>query len=211
MARGCAKASDPGPHNKPVQTKSVHTAEYNSNSISQLSGSWVALLLPPPVSPPSFVLNHSNEPAGGARTFVWNPFGRSRIVSHPTSTTTALLFFSIMDPTDPVQLPMNTQEVDPFFHDDENSLSDDSTVSSSSPHIQPPATSDIALTAPSPDRTVPPSPALPPPSATAPAPDSDDDEEEMPDLYIPALIAPTMFLPIPNVRLSYFFKPVSTW
>ena len=33
----------------------------------------------------------------------------------------------------------------------------------------------------------------------------------MPDLYIPALIAPTMFLPIPNVRLPYFSKPVLTW
>ena len=117
----------------------------------------------------------------------------------------------IMEPVDPVQPPENPQEVDPFFHDDEHSSSDDSTVSSSG-RLQVPATTDIALTAPPPDRTVQPSPALPPiPSASAPGPDSDDDEEEMPDLYIPALIAPTMFLPIPNVRFSYFFKPVLTW
>ena len=32
----------------------------------------------------------------------------------------------------------------------------------------------------------------------------------MPVLYIPALIVPTMFLPIPNVRLSCFSKPVLT-
>ena len=119
---------------------------------------------------------------------------------------------SIMDPVDPVQTPANTQEVDPFFHDDEHSSSDDSTVSSSSGRLQIPATTDIALTTPPPDRTAQPSPALPPlPTAPAPGPDSDDDDEEMPDLYIPALIAPTMFLPIPNVRFSCFFKPVLTW
>ena len=119
---------------------------------------------------------------------------------------------SIMDPVDPVQTPANTQEVNPFFHDDEHSSSDDSTVSSSSGRLQIPATTDIALTTPPPDRTAQPSPALPPlPTAPAPGPDSDDDDEEMPDLYIPALIAPTMFLPIPNVRFSYFFKPVLTW
>jgi hypothetical protein len=116
----------------------------------------------------------------------------------------------IMDPVDPIHPPENPQEVDALFHDDERTSSD-STVSSSSVHLQPPATIDIALTTPSPDRTVQPSPVLPPPPAPAPGPDSDEDEEEMPDLYIPALIAPTMFLPIPNVRLSYFFKPVLTW
>lgn len=117
----------------------------------------------------------------------------------------------IMDPVDPVQPPENPQEIDAFFHDDEHSSSGDSTVSSSSGRPQPPATTDIALTTSSPDRTAQPSPAPPPPSASAPGPDSDEDEEEMPDLYIPALIAPTMFLPIPNVRFSYFFKPVLTW
>ena len=116
----------------------------------------------------------------------------------------------IMDPADPVQPPVNPQEVDPFFRDDEISSSDDSTVSSSSAHLQLPATTDIALTTPPPDRTVKPPQAIPPPSVSAPGPDSDEDDEEMPDLYIPALIAPTMFLPIPNVRLSYF-KPVLTW
>jgi len=60
----------------------------------------------------------------------------------------------IMDPADPVHSPMNPQEVHAFFHDDENSLSDGSAVSSSSVHIQPPATIDIALTAPPPDQIV---------------------------------------------------------
>ena len=118
----------------------------------------------------------------------------------------------LMDPVDPTQLPETLQEVDPFFHDDDQSPSEDSTVSSSSGHLQHTATTDIALTTPPPDPTVEPSPAQPLQSASAaPGPDSDEDEEEMPDLYIPALIAPTMFLPIPNVRLSYFFKPVLIW
>jgi hypothetical protein len=117
----------------------------------------------------------------------------------------------IMEPVDPVQPLENPRKVDAFFHDDEHSSSDGSTVSSSSGQVQLPATTDIALTSPPPDRTVQLSPAIPSQSTSAPGPDSDEDEEEMPDLYIPALIAPTMFLPIPNVRLSYFFKPVLTW
>ena len=39
---------------------------------------------------------------------------------------------------------------------------------------------------------------VPPP----PSSDSDLDEEEVPDIYVPQLIVPTMFLPIPNVRRS---------
>jgi hypothetical protein len=114
-----------------------------------------------------------------------------------------------MDPTDPEQQPRNPREIDAFFHDDENSSSEDSTVSSSSAQAQPPATTDIALMSPPLDKTTQLPPAPQPLSASAPGPDSDEDEEEMPDLYIPALIAPTMFLPIPNVRLSYF-KPMLT-
>ena len=112
-----------------------------------------------------------------------------------------------MDTADPVQPPSNTREVDPFFHDDDDSSSEGSTVSSSSAQVPPPATTDISLTSPPPDRSAQLSPVIPPLSASAPGPDSDEDEEEMPDLYIPALIAPTVFLPIPNVRPSYFFEP----
>ena len=115
-----------------------------------------------------------------------------------------------MNASEPVQQLSNPREVDAFFYDDDDSSSEDSTVSSSSAQVQPPATIDIALMSPPPDKRIQMSPELPPPSATA-APDSDDDDEEMPDLYIPALIAPTMFLPIPNVRPSYFSQPVLTW
>jgi len=42
--------------------------------------------------------------------------------------------------------------------------------------------------------------------AVPPPPETDEDEDEGPDLYLPGLVIPTMFLPIPNVRrftLSY--------
>ena len=120
----------------------------------------------------------------------------------------------IMDPVDPIQPLTDPQEDDACLHDDEHVTSDDSAVPSSSTSVQPPVTADISSTIPPPDRTVQPSLELPPPSPPTPGPpgpDSDDEEVEMRDLYIPALIAPARFLPIPNLRLSYFFKPVLTW
>jgi hypothetical protein len=120
----------------------------------------------------------------------------------------------IMDPVDPLQPPVNSQEADVHPRGDEDGPSGDSGVSSYSPGVQPPSTADIALTTSPPDRTVQPSPAPPPQSESASdphGPDSDEDEVGMRDLYIPALIAPAMFFPIPNLRLSYFFKPVLTW
>jgi hypothetical protein len=111
-----------------------------------------------------------------------------------------------MDPADPVQLPENPQDVDPFFHDDEHfsiGRLDGFFV------VWPCPTSrhdryrlDDSTSRPN----RPTSTSSPSTDGVRPGPDSDEDEEEMPDLYIPALIAPTMFLPIPNVRLSYFFR-----
>ncbi|KAJ3530875.1 hypothetical protein NM688_g7650 [Phlebia brevispora] len=37
------------------------------------------------------------------------------------------------------------------------------------------------------------------------APSSEEDEEETPELYLPGLVLPTMFLPIPNVRFIALF------
>ena len=118
----------------------------------------------------------------------------------------------IVDPVDPVQPPENPQEVYAGAPNNERVSSADSAISLSSPVVQPPATPDIVLTIPPPDHTVQPSPALSPSSASISdphSPDSDEDDVEMRDLYIPALIAPARFLP--NLRLSYFFKPVLTW
>jgi hypothetical protein len=38
-----------------------------------------------------------------------------------------------------------------------------------------------------------------------PRPDSDNEDEEPPELYLPGLVIPTMFLPIPNVRPFLLF------
>jgi hypothetical protein len=59
---------------------------------------------------------------------------------------------------------------------------------------------------------MPPSPSLQSPNrnkAVPPPPTSDSDEEEAPELYLPGLCIPTMFLPIPNVRV--FSPPLLTW
>ena len=115
-----------------------------------------------------------------------------------------------LEPVDLVQPPMNPPEIDVVFHDEVIPSAQDSAVSLSSAHVQPPPASDIVLMTP-PDRTAQPSPALSPSSTPTPDPDIDEDGREMPDLHIPALFAPALFLPIPNVRISYFFKPVLTW
>ena len=46
----------------------------------------------------------------------------------------------------------------------------------------------------------------PPPPA---AEEDDEDEEDSPELYLPGLVLPTMFLPIPNVGSSPF--SMLTW
>lgn len=57
------------------------------------------------------------------------------------------------------------------------------------PNHEPPPSPNI-------NKDVPPTPLESPPS-------EEEDEEEPPELYLPGLIIPTMFLPIPNVRLDH--------
>jgi len=59
-------------------------------------------------------------------------------------------------------------------------------------------------------------PAVPPLNVNkdvppAPRPDSESDEDQVPDLYLPGLILPTMFLPIPNVRRSFSSNYLTWW
>ena len=122
----------------------------------------------------------------------------------------------IMDPVDPLQPLVNPQESDAPPREDKNGPSDDSGVSTPSPSVEPPVTIDIVLTAPPPDQTSQASPEPSPspqlePTPDLPGPDSDEDEVGIHDVHIPALIAPAIFFPIPNLRLSYIFKPVLTW
>lgn len=67
------------------------------------------------------------------------------------------------------------------------------------PLASPPAGSFVPVNV---NKDVPPPPTSTSPSPT-PAPASDtSSEEEAPELHTPALVAPTLFLPIPNVRFS---------
>jgi hypothetical protein len=49
--------------------------------------------------------------------------------------------------------------------------------------------------------------AVPPP----PPPDTDEDSDDAPDLYLPGLVIPAMFLPIPNVRRLSISYPLTWW
>lgn len=44
-----------------------------------------------------------------------------------------------------------------------------------------------------------------------PPPSSESEQEEILDVYVPTLIMPTMFLPIPNVRLPLFTNTLTWW
>lgn len=52
--------------------------------------------------------------------------------------------------------------------------------------------------------------AVPPPPPAAAAEEDDEDEEDSPELYLPGLVLPTMFLPIPNVG-SLSFSMLTWW
>jgi len=116
----------------------------------------------------------------------------------------------LVEPVDPVQLPGSIPEVDPLSHEDPSPSKEPTTVPSSSGHLS--ASPGIVLATPPLTQTVQPPPVQPVQSATAapPGPGSDEDEGK-PDPQSPPLIAPVKFLPIPNVRLSYFFRPVLIW
>jgi hypothetical protein len=127
----------------------------------------------------------------------------------------------------PPPVVVEPEAPDPFIIDDPESLSSEENstdVNSSQPsYAQSPtaaeeislAQSSLAFVPPLPSPTLPeernnPLPPLPPSKDNPSALDSEDSDEEIPDLYIPALTNPTMFLPIPNVRLS-LFNPLTWW
>ena len=110
----------------------------------------------------------------------------------------------LVSPPAPVGEP---QVPNPFIEDpDAQSSGEDASVASEEPRtglVVEAAASEIEL-APPPEPTptaanvnkaMPPTPALP---------SDDEDEEDVPELYLPGLTLPTMFLPIPNVRYPLF-------
>lgn len=111
------------------------------------------------------------------------------------------------DPLVSPPAPVGEPEVpNPFIEDpDAHSSGEDASVASEEPRtglvVEAPA-SEIELapaeptpTTPNVNKAMPPTPALP---------SDDEDEEDVPELYLPGLTLPTMFLPIPNVRYPLF-------
>jgi hypothetical protein len=105
---------------------------------------------------------------------------------------------------------------DPFLVDEEgDAMSEEekdtspSSVGASPAHDVPldlPEQSSIASPVPNINKEVP-----PPPVPVGDQDDEDEDEDAAPDLYVPALILPTMFLPIPNVRKALPFYFLTWW
>jgi len=110
--------------------------------------------------------------------------------------------------TSPPAVYVEPETPDPFLVDDESdevSSNEEETAGSVSP-----APRDIPL---SPTPSHPPMSPLPNINKDVPPPppsDSESEEEEIPDIYVPTLIAATMFLPIPNVRRP-FSSNILTW
>ncbi|KAI1793510.1 hypothetical protein LXA43DRAFT_1123281 [Ganoderma leucocontextum] len=104
---------------------------------------------------------------------------------------------SLVSPPAPVGEP---EVPNPFIEDsDAHSSDEDVSITSEEPRtglVVAAAASEIEL---APPEATPPTPnvnkAMPP---TPAVPSDDEDEEEVPELYLPALTLPTMFLPIPN-------------
>lgn len=99
---------------------------------------------------------------------------------------------------------------DPFLVDDSDSdeeLSDEDLDTKEAP---PTPAIEISLAQPS--ESTPVTPLTPNVNKAVPPPPQSDDEEEdeAPDLYLPGLVIPTMFLPIPNVR-HFPFSHLTWW
>lgn len=104
--------------------------------------------------------------------------------------------------------PVGEPEVpNPFIADPDDSSNDTSALEDNMAHpvqeitLAPPQPTVLTPRSPNLNKSVPPTPALP---------SDDEDEEDIPELYLPSLTLPTMFLPIPNVR-SPLFSSLTWW
>jgi hypothetical protein len=164
----------------------------------------------PSSSPPSLVSSDSSsvemsdyltqsEGAGEAATSTAGSviYGETALDSEPMFTS---------PPTVPVYI--EPEVPDPFLIDDDEDDSDEDTGITPTDSQHPtPAADEVPLATPNPFGSPLQSPNrnkdVPPP------PQSDSDEEDSPELYLPGLCIPTMFLPIPNVRA--FSPPLIVW
>lgn len=106
--------------------------------------------------------------------------------------------------------PFIVESSEDALSEGEHASSDMEAVSPDSESVSPAdeeiALAQSALVSPS---EVPPSIPLPNVNKDVPPPPPSDAESEAPELYLPGLTMPTMFLPIPNVRLSLSYT--LTW
>jgi hypothetical protein len=123
--------------------------------------------------------------------------------------------------TNPPTVFVEAETPDPFLIDEEgDALSEDEDSSAAVSQLTVSPAHDVPLdlppaSSPEPDsapRQAPTSP-LPNLNKDVPPPPSSESEQEdeIPDLYVPMLIMPTMFLPIPNVRLPLFAITLTWW
>ncbi|KAJ7654415.1 hypothetical protein DFH06DRAFT_513816 [Mycena polygramma] len=102
--------------------------------------------------------------------------------------------------TSPPAVYVEPEVPDPFLIDDESDSDEDEATPTSQSQQTIAATDDVPLASTSPNPLSSPFQSPPPNrnKEVPPPPLSDSDEEEAPELYLPALCIPTMFLPIPN-------------
>lgn len=123
--------------------------------------------------------------------------------------------------SEPVSIPsvyVEPEVPDPFLADEEGDAASDEeeddapaeTISESQQNITP--SHESISTSSHPDTTLPIS--APISSLDKPLPpesEGEEEEEEAPELYLPGLVIPTMFLPIPNVRRAFSSNSLTWW
>jgi hypothetical protein len=122
--------------------------------------------------------------------------------------------------TNPPTVFVEAETPDPFLIDEEgDALSEDEDSSAAASQLTVSPAHDVPLDLPPPSSPEPdnntqrqaPTSPLPNLNKDVPPPPSSESEEEIPDVYVPTLIMPTMFLPIPNVRLPLFTNTLTWW
>ena len=148
------------------------------------------------------------EPAtsDSPRTLPMDPLGASTLDAQLSASMEVLRDTPLVSPPPPVGEPEvpNPFIEDPTMSSDESSAdSEDDTTRTAEIALAPPA---AVATPRSPDLNKP-VPSTPVVAAVA---SDEEDEEDVPELYLPGLTLPTMFLPIPNVR-SPLFSSLTWW
>jgi len=209
--------SSPSPSHDTWDIKYVR--EVDLQSIERASLSSVALSIDPlPISPPStadFGLSAPTMPDEHPQGYPLPepPVEEIRDEEVPSNSESML--------TNPPTVFVEAETPDPFLIDEEgDALSEDEDSSAAVSQLTVSPAHDVPLdlpdpSSPEPDNTQQQAPTSPLPNLNKdvpPPPSSESEQEdEVPDIYVPTLITPTMFLPIPNVRLPLFTNTLTWW